>query len=195
MRGAVIAALLLLATSSAAALAEEADAALPVEAVMSELAKVRAAQAHYTELRYMAMLTQPIQTTGTMRYVAPDELERDTILPKPTRLIVRGQEVTVEEEPGKSRVVSLDEAPEIAAIIESIRGTLAGDQAALERYYSLSMRGTLADWQLMLTPKSWRMRHIVESIQLSGQDGEVRTIETLEHNGDRTVMTVTKDSP
>jgi hypothetical protein len=172
-----------------------AQVALDVPALMAALGKVKNAKAEFTELRYMAMLTEPVKSSGTLRYVAPDTLERNIVRPKPLKMLVEGRQVTVEEAPGRSRTLALDDSPQLAALIESIRGALAGDQAALERYYSLSVQGTLADWQLLMIPKTSAVQAVVDSIRMAGHESAVHTVETIEHGGDRTVMTIARADP
>lgn len=189
-RAAAHLAALLLLFFCGAALAQESEPSVDLATVMAALAKVRNTEADFTELRYMAMLTEPVKSAGTLRYVAPETLERNILTPKPVKMIVEGRRVTVEEGAGKTRVLSLDDSAELAALIESIRGALAGDQSALERYYALSVQGTAENWQLLMIPKTARIQAVVDSIRMAGHDGVIDTVETIEHGGDRTLMTI-----
>jgi len=171
------------------------DESINLSGLMAVLSKRTSGTAEFTELRYMAMLSEPVKSTGTLRYVAPDELERNVITPKPMRMTVHGREVTVDDGKHKPRTVSLDESLELAAIIESIRGALAGDQKALEQYYALSVDGSPDHWTLQMIPKTDRLRAVVDQITMTGHGDEIVGVETIEHGGDRTVMTITKAGP
>ena len=84
----------------------------------------------------------------------------------------------------------LEGSPEVAAFIESIRGTLAGDRKALESAYELTLQGSMQDWELVLTPIDSKMKKMVERIRISGVEDELRTIEISQADGDSSLMTI-----
>src|SRR5690348_2669812 len=162
--------------------------------LMRELASVKTASAHFVERRYLHLLKEPLVDSGTLSYRAPDQLSKITLEPQTERLIVDGDLLTIDRE-GKSRTLRLDDYPEIWAIIEGIRGTLAGDRAALEKYYTLKLEGSAASWTLSLVPQDLKIKQLVRSILIFGEGNSIRHILTLEQEGDRTDMTITEDSP
>jgi hypothetical protein len=94
---------------------------------------------------------------------------------------------------GKTSDLSLSQFPEIGALVESIRATLAGDSATLTRYYTATLSGTADGWQLLLEPRDSRLRNFVTTIRIQGDGTVIRNIETVERDGDRTEMTITPD--
>jgi hypothetical protein len=46
----------------------------------------------------------------------------------------------------RRRSVALRDVPQAAPFIESLRATLAGDRAALERYFTVHFSGNLDRW-------------------------------------------------
>ena len=64
--------------------------------------------------------------------------------------------------------LQLQDYPELAAFIDSIRGTLAGDRKALERNYRLSLEGTAEHWTLQLLPVDEKMQAVVKRIRIAG---------------------------
>jgi hypothetical protein len=92
-------------------------------------------------------------------------------------------------------VLRLEEYPAIAALTESVRATLAGNRAALERHYTLQLEGSEARWSLLLVPTQARTRAFVLQIRISGERGEVRTVEIEQSDKDRSVMTIQKAAP
>ena len=162
-------------------------------ALMKSLAEVRAQTANFVERKYMAVLTQPLESSGTLVYLAPAKLQKDTLKPKPQRLSVEGDKLTIEDgSQDRSKTLSLSEYPQIGAIVESIRATLAGDQKTLEQFYTIALTGSPAHWQLMLVPRDKKVQEMVKSIRVAGHDALVDEVETLEANGDRTDMTIVK---
>ncbi|MBP9603896.1 MAG: outer membrane lipoprotein carrier protein LolA, partial [Chromatiaceae bacterium] len=89
-------------------------------------------------------------------------------------------------------VLQLKDYPEVAAMIESIRATLAGDRKALEGVYDLRLEGSSDRWTLTLTPLDTRVGRVVARILMEGTRGEVRTVEILQADGDRSVMSIQK---
>ena len=84
----------------------------------------------------------------------------------------------------------LAEQPEILAFVASIRGTLSGDRAALERNYALHLAGTRDNWTLNLSPSNPRIAELVTRITIGGKRDQVFSVEYLQADGDRAVMTI-----
>ena len=99
--------------------------------LMGAMQSVRTATARFVERKFVHLLNQPLQSSGTLTFVAPDRLQKQTLAPAPSRLTVDGDRLEVEQPDGKLRNLSLSEVPEIGALVASIRATLAGDGATL----------------------------------------------------------------
>jgi outer membrane lipoprotein-sorting protein len=190
----LIAALLVLGGELAAAqpAAVVPEWGLPV--LMKAMAEVRAQTANFVERKYMSVLTQPLESSGSLVYLAPAKLQKDTLQPKPQRIVVEGDRLTIEDgSQDRSRTLSLADYPQIGAIVASIRATLAGDQKTLEQFYTVALDGDAARWQLALTPRDRKVAEIIKGIRITGHDALIDAVETQEANGDRDVMTIVKD--
>jgi outer membrane lipoprotein-sorting protein len=161
--------------------------------LMARMHGVRTASARFVEQRFVHLLDRPLQSTGTLIFNAPDRLQKQTVTPTPSRLTVDGDHLTVVQPDGKTNDLSLSQFPEIGALVESIRATLAGDGATLTRYYTATLSGTADDWRLLLEPRDNRLRNFVTTIRIQGDGTLIRSIETVERDGDRTEMTITPD--
>ena len=161
--------------------------------LMSTMQSVRSATAHFVERKFVHLLNQPLQSSGTLTFVAPDRLQKQTLAPAPSRLTVVGDRLEVEQPDGKLRNLSLSEVPEIVALVASIRATLAGDGVTLTRYYTSTLTGSAADWSLLLEPRDPRLRDLLTMIRIRGEGSMIRGIETMERDGDRTEMTILPD--
>lgn len=166
-----------------------ASAAWGVDQLMSALAQRKSGRVRFTETKYLAMLERPVVSSGELVFVAPDHLEKRTVTPKPENLVLDGDMMTVERG-GKRFVMPLQNYPEIAAFIESIRGTLAGNRNALERYYRLGIEGRAARWTLTLTPADSRMAGIVKQIRIDGARDTLDSVVIVQADGDRSVMQI-----
>jgi len=185
------------ACASAAVAADSSDpAAWDVQRLMRELAQVKTANARFIERRHLAILTAPLESSGTLVYVAPDRLEKHTLRPRPESLVLERNELTVEsKERNQRRTLVLQDYPVIWAFVESIRSTLAGDLPTLSRFYQVGLDGGERRWRLTLKPNEPRMQDVVSEIRISGDRSWINAIEMIETGGDRSVMTITRDGP
>lgn len=166
-----------------------------LDALMANLHQIRSASAHFVELKTVHMLTRPIRAEGTLSYVAPDRLEKITTAPAPETIRLDGQTLTGTRSNGDDYSVDLAGHTEIAAMVEGIRSTLAGDLPTLERYYTIALSGVPEHWQMDLAPKDRRVREKVDRIRIAGAGTTINTITVDEKDGDRSEMTITPYKP
>lgn len=166
-------------------------AGLDIDQLMQGLAQVRNGQAGFVETKYIAMLDRPVESSGELFYTAPDRLEKRTLKPKPESMILDGGTLLIER--GRQRhSLQLQDYPELAAVIDSIRGTLAGDRRALERSYRLSLEGSAERWTLQLLPLDEKMQAVIKRISIAGAHHAVSSIEINRVDGDRSLMRIEK---
>jgi hypothetical protein len=178
------------APAGAAAAPAPADAAL--DELMQLLAARRADRVRFTEVRHLAILDAPLKSSGELVYEAPDHLEKRTLQPKPETLVlehglltaIRGRHV---------RTLELAAWPQAAPLIESIRATLAGDRAALERAFAVRFAGDLGHWTLELTPRDPAAARLVREVRIAGERAVLESVEILEADGDRSVLTLSPE--
>lgn len=157
--------------------------------LMQTLAQNKSGRATFVEKKYLALLDKPVESSGELYYTAPDRLEKRTLLPKPEALVLDQGRLLVEQ--GKRRYqLALADYPEVAAFVESIRGTLAGDRQSLERVYRIELQGNSERWQLTLLPREAKMSAVVSRIRIGGTHNDVQTIEIQQADGDRSVMSI-----
>jgi outer membrane lipoprotein-sorting protein len=170
------------------------DPPLTLDRLMTELAKNGPGTVRFTEVKSSALLKAPIESSGTLSYAAPARLEKHTRQPRDERLVVDRDTVVIESAARGERLeLRLADYPAVRASIESIRGTLAGDLAALRRYYRVELEGAWSDWRLHLLPSDPELAELVHKVLIGGDGARVRRIEILEASGDRSVMTIAKD--
>jgi outer membrane lipoprotein-sorting protein len=184
---AIVAALALLAWSAPA------FAAWDLQQLMESLAQNKSGRATFVETKRIAMLDRPIESSGELLYTAPDRLEKRTLKPKPESMIVQGSELVIDRG-GRTFRVQLDAQPQLAAFIDSIRSTLAGDRKALERSYRLSLQGTQQNWALELVPVENKMRGVIKQIRIAGAQDQVKSVEITQADGDSSLMVIEKST-
>jgi outer membrane lipoprotein-sorting protein len=158
--------------------------------LMQLLAQTKSGQARFVERKYIAMLDKPVESSGELFFSAPDRMEMRTLKPKKQAMLLDGNRLTLEQE-GRQKTVSLQSYPEVAAFVEGIRGTLAGDRQALEKVYKVHLIGNPARWQLMLVPREPSMSRIISGIRIGGSQGEVLSVAYDHADGDRSEMQIT----
>ena len=162
-----------------------------LDQLMRDLAQTRSGHASFVEKKSIAMLDKPVESSGELFYSAPDRLEKRTLKPKPESMTVDAGTLLIERGRQKHRL-QLQDYPELAAFIESIRGTLAGDRQALERNYRLSLEGGVERWTLQLLPADEKMQAVVKRIRIAGVRDAVRSLEITQADGDSSLMLIEK---
>ncbi len=161
--------------------------------LMGELAQVQTSRARYSEVRRVALLQKPLQLSGTLLYARPGRIEKRQTLPVEEVISVDGDWLSVQRQ-GKTQRISLQSATLVAALVESLRATLAGDGAELERLYRVKVQGTRQRWTLALAPREVEVAGVVKSIVIAGSGSRIGRLEILEPGGDGSVMTIQEES-
>ncbi len=164
-------------------------AAGDLDAVMSLLSMRRHGRVEFVEQQFLAILDHPVESSGELRYDAPDRLEKRTLLPRPEDLVLDGGVLTMERS-GRTRVLNLQRYPQIQPFVESIRATLAGDRSALEKVFHVEFAGSVARWSLTLVPLDRRLTQTVKQIQIDGSRDQLLKVEIRQADGDRSLMTL-----
>ncbi len=186
----------LLAVSVIAAPAQGAEAEWGLANLMRSLKAVESSKARFSERKELAILNEPLESSGTLVYRAPGRLEKHTLAPERESLVLDGKDLVLENTArGWRKTFALHEHPVIWALVESIRSTLAGDLPTLQRFYEVELEGSEPAWQLRLRSREPGMKAVVDVIRVSGSGTSVSRIETVETGGDRSVMTISRDAP
>lgn len=157
--------------------------------LMSGFATVQESRARFQEEKHLAMLTEPLVLSGTLRYVRPNQIEKQTLQPYAESLRINRERLEWEAQ-GRTRTLSLQSQPQIWALVESLRATLAGDLPALKRHYAIRLEGSRTQWKLTLEPRYDSLSQFIETIRLQGRDNQLHLVEIIEANGNRSLMRI-----
>ena len=170
-----------------------------LDQIMAVVRTVRHVNARYVEHRSLHILRSPIETRGALRFDAPDRLEK---IADPTangageHLVIDGDRLTIDRGSGEAPVViAMHEHPEIGVLAESIRATLSGDGAALQRIFDVVPSGTLEHWQLVLQPREAAERKLLQWMRVIGYGQRITEIDTADGEGDRSEMSIVEQPP
>jgi Outer membrane lipoprotein carrier protein LolA-like len=179
----------LAAASAAASPTAPAAASDPLDALMRELAAHPSGHVTFTEVQHLGVLDRPLESSGELLYQAPDRLEKRILAPRPETLVLAHGVLSATR--GKhTHTMDLAAWPQIAPLLESLRATLTGDRAALERIFSVELEGDAAHWTLRLTPKDPEAARTVDRVTITGEAANLRTVEILQTDGDRSLLTI-----
>ena len=165
-----------------------------VKRLMHDLGQVKSANGRFIERKYVGILTEPLEFSGTLSYVAPDRLEKHTLKPRSESLLLERDQLIIESKnPDRRRTLKLSNYPVVQVFVESVRSTLAGDLALLNRFYEVALQGDERSWRLILKPNDPKMQEVMSEIRIGGHGNWINAIEFLEPGGDRSVMSITRD--
>jgi outer membrane lipoprotein-sorting protein len=150
--------------------------------------------ARFVEEKHIALLKAPLTSEGMLYYLPTDRLARHVEKPKPSRLLLEGDRVTVADA-GGSRTLDLSRSPALAALVQSFVQVLRGDRQALDAHYDVAFRAPAADgkgetdgrWSVVLKPRSEKLAKMVQSIEVSGVGERLEGLVVVEASGDRSV--------
>ena len=166
-----------------------AAAASDLDQVMEMLAMRQHGRVEFIEQHFLSVLNHPIESSGELRYDAPDRLEKRTLKPHAETLLLTGGVLSVER--GHSRhVMDLHAYPQVLPFVESIRATLAGDRQALERLFRLDFSGSVSRWTLTLQPLESKVKQSVSLVRIEGAGDQLLRVEIRQPDGDRSLMTL-----
>jgi len=161
----------------------------PLDALMQELAARPSGHVTFTEVQHLGVLDRPLESSGELLYQAPDRLEKRILKPRPETLVLAHGVLSATR--GKhTRTMELAAWPQVAPLLESLRATLTGDRATLERIFSVALEGDAARWTLKLTPKDPEAARAVSRVIITGENARLETVEILAADGDRSLLTI-----
>jgi hypothetical protein len=160
--------------------------------LMAQLSEVRSVSARYTETIQVSLLEHGIESTGTIRYVAPDTLI-ESVDGEPSREIrIQGDRIRISEA-DETREIDVGEHRAIESMVSALRSVFAGNLVELERHFRvrferLGSKQDGAGWHLTLTPDDAEVAWLFSHIEIRGSGREIHRIEIREPNGDSRTM-------
>ena len=163
--------------------------AFDLDALMALLAQRKSGEARFTEERTVTGFDSPLRASGTLSFSAPDRFSRETLEPRRERLEVVGNQLRLERS-GRVRTLALDAVPELAALVEGLRGTLTGNAALLRRHFEVRVGGQASLWTLTLSPLDAQLAVQVRQLQLAGAGADLRSVDLQLAGNERSLMLI-----
>jgi hypothetical protein len=176
------------------AFAEQGGSRADLTALMGLLAARKHGHVSYVEEHFIGTLERPLKSSGELLYEAPDHLEKRTLRPRAEILVLEHGIITAQR--GRhTYVLSLQDYPQVVPLIDSIRATLAGDLPALERIFTVGLRGSLDAWHLSLAPREASVAKSIRQIEIEGSRASIRSVEIRQKDGDRSLLSIGEEIP
>ena len=160
--------------------------------IMQGLAAQPSRQAHFSMQKHVSSLAAPVLSQGTLSYRRPDHLEQDTTAPRPERLLIEGDTVSITTPGQPTRTLPIDESPALQVLADTLRGTLAGDLGTLRRHFDVEETGGIDRWRIVLHPSGNVAAQVVRIAYVDGAGSDVRQIDIVQADGDEQRMTITR---
>jgi Outer membrane lipoprotein carrier protein LolA-like len=157
--------------------------------VLAQLALRKHGHVEFVEQKFISTLDRPLESSGELRFDAPDHLEQRTLKPRAETLVLDNGTLTIDR--GRThRTMDIHEFPQVEPLVESIRATLAGDRTALERLFRLEFTGGISRWTLTLVPLESKVKQMVAQVKIDGVRDQLIKVEIRQTDGDRSLMTL-----
>lgn len=157
--------------------------------LLDKLAEVEALSARFREEKHMALLAAPLVSEGTLYYQKPRLLARHTLSPEKSSLVLDGRELAFGDAQHTEKM-GVDAQPAVRVLVDTFVAVLSGDRRALEQMADVRIETTLGGgFRIAVTPKDPAVLRIVRAMSFEGEGVELKRMELLDANGDRTVTT------
>ena len=160
--------------------------ALELSALLQLFSQQKQSSADFNEKKHVSFLDEPIISSGTMKFISPNKLQKHILKPEKISQIINANELEIINS-DESYTVSLDEHPEFSIMLRATINVLAGDHAALKKDFKINYKTTESNWNLQLSPHDSYVAGYVESIRLEGNKNIISKITITEPNHDETI--------
>lgn len=166
---------------SAKAKSKEVESA---KVLLDRFASLKAFSASFVEKKHLRVLAMPIETSGSVRYTAPDVLLRTTKRPA-TRLVIDSKSLSYQDGVSK-KDLPLDKKHPARAFVQIFLDLVRGDRGAIEKSFQVEFARVESEWELTLTPLNTKAMGAIKSIKLRGKGLLVSWMQIIDRHGDRT---------
>ncbi|BCI68858.1 outer membrane lipoprotein carrier protein LolA [Acetobacter aceti] len=161
------------------------------DTILSRIGAVHARENRFHEVRVLAALTKPLESNGTLKWRAPDYLEKLTEAPRREDLIINGKSVTVARGAAQPQILDTARNPELQLLADTLRAPLSGNIVLLRRYYHVSASGNEgSSWTLTLVPATADVAKLLKKVVITGTNNAITQLEILQANGDSQTITI-----
>ncbi|WP_422646136.1 outer membrane lipoprotein carrier protein LolA [Xenorhabdus japonica] len=166
--------------------------AITLEELQQRFAHQPTVRAHFTQVRQIQGMPQPLSSSGEMLVSQHKGLWWHQQKPFPLTLVLDDSHM-VQAMPGQTpQVITADSNPQLFQFNHLMRALFQADRAVLEENFKIEFSDLGQEkWRLVLTPKTSPLDKLFTAITLSGQ-ANLDTILLTDRQGDRTELSFTQ---
>jgi len=186
----VVATALLLGLLAKPSWAQAAAVAIPPELlrVLQEHGRAHSLYARFIEEKHIALLKVPLRNEGFLAYLRPNQFARVVEKPTPSKVVAKDNRLAFREGTGPKTELSLDQRPELRALVEGIMLLLSGDVQQIEKLYTIKVEACTGDCRVELYPKDERMLRLIKKFVIQARPKQLAAFEVHESSGDYSVI-------
>ncbi len=139
----------------------------------------------FTEVRESQWLEAPAQSSGVMRATAA-VLEKRIEEPRHETWRILKDRMQLQTDTGPPKEVLFKDAPEVAPLAGALLDIVAGDLAALENDFQVTVAGDERLWTVQLKPRHAGVSRSLTRLDLQGSGSRLQMFVILETQGNRT---------
>jgi hypothetical protein len=159
-------------------------AAADLSEVLGSIDVQRDVARDFDELRMSPKLRAPVAVKGNMIFSGEGSMIKTVTEPFSESVTISQHTITFVRGK-KTRSMSLDAKPGLAAFYSGLRALLSGDVATLEQLFDADIDGSaeLGGWTVHLSPKDAGMSKFVSLMTVVVIDSDVRTVRVEQESG------------
>ena len=141
---------------------------ITLEALMAGMAGAPGVVARFREEKRLALLSEPLVSRGTLYFVPPNRLSRETSEPSVTRLVIDGDRFSFRDAAG-SESMDLSASPIAREYVENFIVLFNGDLAKLRERYTPPFTAAAGGWRLALAARRRPLAVVSERLRVRGR--------------------------
>lgn len=143
--------------------------------------------AKFVEEKHIALLKVPLKNEGYLAYLRPDRFARVVDTPSKSKIVAQGKTLAFREGTGPKVELSLENRPELRALVDGIIFLLSGDADKIEQYYEIQVMECGERCRVELIAKDEKMRAMVSKFVVTVTSSRLESFEVHERSGDYSV--------
>ncbi|MCE0556468.1 MULTISPECIES: outer membrane lipoprotein carrier protein LolA [unclassified Motilimonas] len=152
--------------------------------VLTQLSQYSQLQGRFVQHRHLALLSQPLVSSGNFSLSASAGLHWQQITPFASQLSLNNTQLSQQIADGPVQVISAQEQPALFAFSSLFLGLFRGDEISLKQNFQLYFTGDINAWQLGGVPLGSPLNQAIKSIRLQGNK-HINYFELIDSNQDK----------
>lgn len=158
-----------------------------LSALLAQHRKSNGFFAKFVEEKHIALLKIPLKNEGYLAYLRPDHFARVVETPSKSKIVAQGKTLAFREGTGPKVELSLENRPELRALVDGIIFLLSGEAEKIELYYDLRVTECAERCRVELIAKDEKMRALVSKFVVTLSSDRLESFEVHERSGDYSV--------